>query len=159
MARLGELLSYGQPFDGSTQGDLVVVMPRIGTVSPWASKATDIARNCGLAVRRLERVVHYRLQFGLLGTLLGQSPGRVEMAKLADALHDRMTESVVFEADAAAALFTALHPAPLETIDLLGGGPRCLRGRQYPLWPGAGRRRNALPAAVFRRIGAQPNRR
>jgi phosphoribosylformylglycinamidine synthase len=40
----------------------VIVTPRLGTVSPWASKATDIAHNCGLAMRRVERVVEYRVQ-------------------------------------------------------------------------------------------------
>ena len=52
------------PIDGT----LIVVMPRLGTVSPWASKATDIAHNCALAVRRIERVTEYRLQLegGLL---------------------------------------------------------------------------------------------
>ncbi|HSW25269.1 MAG TPA: hypothetical protein VLJ62_21085 [Burkholderiaceae bacterium] len=40
---------------------MIVVMPRLGTVSPWASKATDIAHNCALPVRRIERVTEYRL--------------------------------------------------------------------------------------------------
>ena len=64
------LLSYGEPYEGETAGALVVVTPRIGTVSPWASKATDIARNCGLALHRIERVTEYRLvpKGALLGT-------------------------------------------------------------------------------------------
>ena len=53
----------------AAEGELVVVTPRVGTVSPWASKATDIARNCGLQLRRVERVVEYRIALkpGLLG--------------------------------------------------------------------------------------------
>ncbi len=122
LARLGQLLRYGEPSTSPDEGTLVVVMPRIGTVSPWASKATDIARNCGLAVRRVERVVHYRVQYSALAGLLGTG----EASALAQALHDRMTESVVYQADAAAALFTSLSAAPLETIDLLGGGRAAL---------------------------------
>ena len=60
--RLAALLRYGEPYDGAGRGGaLVVVTPRLGTVSPWASKATDIAHNCGLALRRIERVTEYRL--------------------------------------------------------------------------------------------------
>src|SRR5690606_11982110 len=47
-AQLAALLTYGEPYAGDDQGALVVVTPRLGTVSPWASKATDIAHNCGL---------------------------------------------------------------------------------------------------------------
>ena len=50
------LLTYGEPYQGDTDGALVVVTPRLGTVSPWASKATDIAHNCGFAVKRVERI-------------------------------------------------------------------------------------------------------
>ena len=59
--KLAALLRYGDPYVGATDGTLVVVAPRLGTVSPWASKASDIAHNCGLAVRRVERVTEYRL--------------------------------------------------------------------------------------------------
>ncbi|HET9644852.1 MAG TPA: hypothetical protein VFP68_16195, partial [Burkholderiaceae bacterium] len=52
--RLADLLRYGQEYQGPTaDGVLIVVMPRLGTVSPWASKATDIAHNCGLPVHRI----------------------------------------------------------------------------------------------------------
>ena len=58
---LAALLAYGDPYtghaSGPTDGPVIVVSPRLGTVSPWASKASDIARNCGLPVRRLERIV------------------------------------------------------------------------------------------------------
>ena len=67
--KLASLLRYGEPYAGPKDGALIVVAPRLGTVSPWASKATDIAHNCGLAVRRIERVTEYRLS--LKGGLLG----------------------------------------------------------------------------------------
>ena len=59
--RLSALLRYGEPAAGALHGPLIVVAPRLGTVSPWASKATDIAHNCGLAIRRVERVTQWCL--------------------------------------------------------------------------------------------------
>ena len=60
--RLAALLRYGDPAVGGVAGDRIVVAPRLGTISPWASKATDIARNCGLVVHRIERVTEYSLE-------------------------------------------------------------------------------------------------
>jgi phosphoribosylformylglycinamidine synthase len=56
--KLAALLRYGEPA-ADVAGTLVVVMPRLGTVSPWASKATDIAHNCAISVQRIERVTEY----------------------------------------------------------------------------------------------------
>ena len=75
-AQLAALLTYGEPYVGPSDGPLIVVTPRFGTVSPWASKATDIAHNCGLAVRRVERVLEYR--FTLKSGLLGK-PARLDL--------------------------------------------------------------------------------
>ena len=67
--RVAALLTYGDPFEGKEEGVAFVVTPHMGTISPWASKATDIARNCGLDVFRVERITEYRvsLKSGLLG--------------------------------------------------------------------------------------------
>ncbi|HVX58043.1 MAG TPA: hypothetical protein VHA37_10080, partial [Candidatus Saccharimonadales bacterium] len=63
--QLERLVSYGTPFTGSDKGELYLVVPRPGTISPWSSKATDIARNSGLdSVRRLERGVAYYIRGG-----------------------------------------------------------------------------------------------
>lgn len=123
--RLALLLTYGDPYAGGGEGPLVVVTPRLGTVSPWASKATDIAHNCGLAVRRLERVVEYRvqLQSGWLGKT-ALSAGQLQA--VAALLHDRMTESVLAQRADAARLFTELEPQPMEHVDVLGGGRAAL---------------------------------
>ena len=59
--RLAALLRYGEPARATDGGATIVVAPRLGTISPWASKATDIARNCGLVVHRIERVTEYSL--------------------------------------------------------------------------------------------------
>ncbi|WP_428000305.1 phosphoribosylformylglycinamidine synthase [Acidovorax sp.] len=124
--RLAALLTYGDPYAGPDHGAVIVVTPRLGTLSPWASKATDIARNCGIAIRRVERITEYRvaLKPGLLGGTPELSADQV--AQVAALLHDRMTESVVADRSGAAALFTELQPAPMEHVDVLGGGRAAL---------------------------------
>jgi len=130
--RLGELLTYGEPATDThlkLQADgapALLVMPRLGTVSPWASKATDIAHNCGLTLHRVERLVEYRLD--LKAGLLGKKPSlsTEQLQAVAALLHDRMTESVTTERDQARALFTELQAAPMEHVDVLGGGRAAL---------------------------------
>ena len=81
VARLGELLTYGDPAAPAhlaaeqAGAPALVVMPRLGTVSPWASKATDIARNCGLVLHRVERLVEYRVALSAGARPLGPAPG------------------------------------------------------------------------------------
>jgi phosphoribosylformylglycinamidine synthase len=129
-SQLAALLTYGepcaQPADGADDGGLFIVSPRFGTVSPWASKATDIAHNCGLSVKRIERITEYRvtLKSGFFSKAALNDAQREQVAAL---LHDRMTESVVADrAQAAAGLFTELQGAPLQTIDVLAGGKAAL---------------------------------
>ncbi len=126
LAKLQALLTYGEPASTTpSSGELMVVMPRLGTVSPWASKATDIARNCGLPMHRVERALHYTLT--LKNPLLGKASLKPEQRNaLADLLHDRMTESVAFELDAPRALFTPLQAAPMQYVDVLGDGRAAL---------------------------------
>ncbi len=124
--KLEAMLTYGEPYRGDEAGDLIVVLPRLGTVSPWASKATDIARNCGAEVRRVERVVEYRVgvKRGLLG---GAKPletaQRIQVAML---LHDRMTQSVAYESGAVHALFDDQVASAMQTFDVLGSGRSAL---------------------------------
>jgi phosphoribosylformylglycinamidine synthase len=123
VSRLNALLTYGEPFTGSAEGDEFVVIPRFGTISPWASKATDIVHNCGMThIHRVERGVSYRVQMktGLLGgTKKLSEEAAVQVAAL---LHDRMTETVLRNANDAAGLFRTLEAKPLEFIDVLKGG-------------------------------------
>jgi phosphoribosylformylglycinamidine synthase len=128
-AKVQALLSYGPAHaapDGQKAEASLVVAPRLGTLSPWASKATDIARNCGLPVQRVERVTQYvlGLKTGLLGKAAKLSDG--ELAQVAALLHDRMTESVLADVDAAKALFTELPAEPMQQVDVLGGGKTAL---------------------------------
>jgi phosphoribosylformylglycinamidine synthase len=127
--QLEALLNYGEPcrtWPANTTGaSFFIVTPRIGTVSPWASKATDIAHSCGLAVKRIERFTEYCLSIkaGLLGKTYLSVPQREGIIAL---LHDRMTESVMTDRAQAASLLTELQAAPLQSIDVLGGGKAAL---------------------------------
>jgi phosphoribosylformylglycinamidine synthase len=123
--KLAALLTYGDPYVGATDGPAMVVSPRFGTVSPWASKATDIAHNCGLAVKRIERLVEYRLT--LKNGLLSKAALSAEQLQaVAALLHDRMTESAMLDRSQAKELFHALQPAPMDHVDVLGGGKDAL---------------------------------
>lgn len=124
--KLAALLQYGDAFAGAAGGERVVVMPRLGTVSPWASKASDIARNVGLQLHRLERVTEFQLT--LKSPLLGSAKplNADERAAVAAVLHDRMTESVAFEREAAAHLFDVQPAAPLAHVDVLQAGRSAL---------------------------------
>ena len=128
LAKVQALLTYGDAAQADAAGQLIVVMPRLGTVSPWASKATDIARNCGLAVQRVERAIEYRiaLKGGLKGLFKEQTLSEVELQALAAALHDRMTESVAFEAEAPRHLFDSQPAQAMERVDVLGLGRAAL---------------------------------
>ena len=127
--KLAALLTYGDPYvapAGAADGALIVVAPRLGTVSPWASKATDIAHNCGLAIRRVERVTEFRLGFksGLLGGV--KTPSAAELQAAAALLHDRMTESVLLARDDTRHLFDEQPGKPMEHVDVLGAGRAAL---------------------------------
>jgi phosphoribosylformylglycinamidine synthase len=123
--QLAALLTYGDPYAGPSDGPLIVVTPRFGTVSPWASKATDIAHNCGLGVRRVERVLEYRVTLKA-GLLSKPSLSEAQLAQIGTLLHDRMTESVMFDRAVALGLFTELQPAPIAHVDVLKGGKAAL---------------------------------
>ena len=128
--KLTAMLTYGEPvpetlYEASTVE--FIVIPRLGTISPWASKATDIAHNCGLAhVHRIERGVAYKLvlKTGILGSSIGapKKLSDVELANVSALLHDRMTDTVLRNADEAAQLFQELEGKPLASVDVLGQG-------------------------------------
>ena len=116
-AILGQLLNYGPRLQGAAQqgGESLLVVPRIGTLSPWSSKATDIARVCGLdSVRRIERGIAYRLR-------APHPLGRERLLRLAPLLLDRMTEEALLDTAHAARLFEETPPQPLARVSLQGG--------------------------------------
>ncbi|HEX4938370.1 MAG TPA: phosphoribosylformylglycinamidine synthase, partial [Candidatus Kapabacteria bacterium] len=118
---LESILRYG-PTEAVEKpvGQLLLVVPRPGTISPWSSKATDIAHNCGLAkVKRLERGIAYHVA--------ASAPlNTAQLQQLAGRLHDRMVEAVFTEMEEAARLFRVEDPRPLTTVDVLGGGRAAL---------------------------------
>lgn len=128
--KLSALLTYGDAYTAKPEGELIVVMPRLGTLSPWASKATDIAHNCGATLHRVERVTEYRLvlKTGLLDTFKGGAKPltQEELQACALVLHDRMTESAAFVRDAARHLFDEQPAEPLAHVDVLGQGRAAL---------------------------------
>ena len=117
--RLEELLQYGEPFTGTDAGELFLVVPRPGTISPWSSKATDIAHNCGVeGVQRIERATAFYIEGGPFSA--------DERSLLSARLHDRMTQSVLTEISEASVLFRAEEPRPLSTVDIMAGGRKAL---------------------------------
>lgn len=120
---LARLLDYGEPAAAPATGPTatVVVAPRLGTVSPWASKATDIVRNCDIALHRVERVTEYTLALADAAPLTD-----AEWRACAAVVHDRMTESVLPDRAAASEVFAEKEPEPMAHVDVLGHGRAAL---------------------------------
>ena len=120
-AVLARILRYGPHLpEHEPDGVLLLVVPRPGTLSPWSTKATDIAHNCGLdKIVRLERGIAYYLTASVSLT-------ESELSQAASVLHDRMTEAVFNDMEEAAVLFSHAEPSPLMRIDVMGGGCEAL---------------------------------
>jgi phosphoribosylformylglycinamidine synthase len=120
---LEKLLRYGPHMaEVTSEGKLFLVVPRAGTISPWSSKATDIAHNCGLKmVNRIERGVAYHVQCAP-----GFQWSEQQQHAVAACLHDRMTEMVLQDIDSASSLFGHHEPMPGETINILEHGNAAL---------------------------------
>ena len=120
---LKQILTYGsQAITEAATGELFLVIPRIGTISPWASRATDIANNCGLVnVLRIERGIAF-----YISTQNGKPLSDAEKTALKTLIHDRMTESVFGGFDDVQKLYHAATPAPLSSIDILHGSKAAL---------------------------------
>ncbi|QYM77912.1 phosphoribosylformylglycinamidine synthase [Horticoccus luteus] len=126
---LQKLLTYGPTRAAAPVAGLVqIVAPRPGTISPWSSKATDIAHICGLAaVQRIERAIAYTIQ---LDNAALEPPLHVlapaTLTALRSLLHDRMTQAVFNDVDCLAALFRHETPRPVATIPVLAAGRAAL---------------------------------
>ncbi len=160
--KLAALLTYGEPWLGHPGSEravqTVVVMPRPGTVSPWASKATDIARNCGVAgLHRVERCTEYLLT--LKKPLLGQPKplDEQEKAGLAALLHDRMTEAAAFTREAALQLFQPQPAPPLVHVDLLGRGRPALDEADAEFGLALSDDERDYLVEAFRKLGRNPS--
>lgn len=115
---LDSLLTYGpKQSNEDTYALNMVVTPRAGTISPWSTKATNIANNCGLKqINRIERGIQYSFD--------GADAAKAEL--IAAEIHDRMTEMVLADLDTASTLFVQHEPKSLKAIDVLGKGRKAL---------------------------------
>ncbi len=142
---LDRLLTYGPPAPAAENwsGD-VLVAPRLGTISPWSSKATDIARLCNLDfVRRVER--------GTVFHLSGAADDRIRPL-----LHDRMTETVLPSLDAAEELFRHVPPKPMTTVDVVGGGAAAIEEANVRFGLALAPDEIEYLVAYFLRVGRNP---
>ena len=128
IAKLEKLLTYGPRIEEhEPKGLLLLSTPRPGTISPWSSKSTDIARNCGLVnIARLERGTAYYVE-------TSETLSELQLVELKAILHDRMMEVVFTDFESAAALFTVAEPAPYAEVDLLVGGRKALENANVTL--------------------------
>ena len=120
---LEKILTYGPKMTGGTAtGELFLVIPRPGTISPWSTRATEIARHCGIEnMIRLERGIAFYAD-----TVDGAPLTENEKQVLKPLIHDRMTEAVFSSLDDAERLYHTAEPAPMNSIDILGGGRQAL---------------------------------
>jgi phosphoribosylformylglycinamidine synthase len=150
---LSDLLRYGPASDAASTAiasATVWVVPRLGTTSPWSSKATDIARICGLsAVRRCERGIAYAVVAD--GAL---SP--IELGVIAPLLHDRMTETVLTRPVTAADLFGRARPRPLRRVPLMVDGRAALEAADRSLGLALSPDEIDYLAGRFRELGRDP---
>ncbi len=120
--KLKEILTYGEPAIHTSTKVKFLVIPRLGTVSPWASKATDIVKNCGLdKVLRVERGIVYEITFDKEVNLDESAEQAIKAV-----IHDRMTESVVSPDIEPAEVFKEVQGEPMKTVDILNGGGEAL---------------------------------
>ena len=152
-AVLERILTYGPHDEAANEsGAFLLVVPRPGTISPWSSKATDIARNCGLAsVTRIERGIGFRI-----ATRDGAALSEADRAALLPLLHDRMTDAVFDDLDAARNLFAHFAPKPLATIPLLAKGKAAIEAANVELGLALASDEIDYLADNFTRIGRDP---
>ena len=119
LEKLKKLLTYGPTIaEHQPVGELILVTPRPGTISPWSSKATDIANNCGLSqINRLERGIAYYVE----GELSDE-----QHQVLVGELHDRMMEIANNALESAQQLFYSATPSKMRSVDILEGGKAAL---------------------------------
>ncbi len=151
--KLERILSYGRARSTvDPQGDLFLVVPRIGTVSPWSSKATNIARQCGLEmVSRLERGVAWHVRTRNDAPLTAE-----QSARLRPLLHDRMTETVLTELDQIGALFAHHAPLPVGVVDVLAQGRSALDEANQSLGLALSEDEIVYLVENFQRLGRNP---
>ncbi|EPP4082366.1 phosphoribosylformylglycinamidine synthase [Vibrio cholerae] len=152
LEKLEKLLTYGPTIqEHEPQGLLLLVTPRPGTISPWSSKATDIAHNCGLrGIKRLERGTAYYVEAETALTA-------AQIATLKALLHDRMMEVVFAELTDAQQLFSVAEPAPMSQVDVLAGRRRALEEANVSLGLALAEDEIDYLVESFTKLGRNPN--
>ncbi|ENM5889706.1 phosphoribosylformylglycinamidine synthase [Vibrio mimicus] len=152
LEKLEKLLTYGPTIqEHEPQGLLLLVTPRPGTISPWSSKATDIAHNGGLrSIKRLERGTAYYVE---TETPLTEA----QVVTLKALLHDRMMEVVFAELTDAQQLFSVAEPAPMSQVDVLAGGRRALEEANVSLGLALAEDEIDYLVENFIKLGRNPN--
>ncbi|AMG03928.1 phosphoribosylformylglycinamidine synthase [Vibrio mimicus] len=152
LEKLEKLLTYGPTIqEHEPQGLLLLVTPRPGTISPWSSKATDIAHNCGLrSIKRLERGTAYYVETEVPLT-------EAQVVTLKALLHDRMMEVVFAELTDAQQLFSVAEPAPMSQVDVLAGGRRALEEANVSLGLALAEDEIDYLVENFIKLGRNPN--
>jgi phosphoribosylformylglycinamidine synthase len=148
---LAKLLTYGPTIEEhQPSGQLSLVTPRPGTISPWSSKSTDIAHNCGLTkILRLERGIAYYTKGQLLSAELN--------SQLHQLISDRMMESVFTDMSQAQALFASAEPKKLSSIDILTGGQQALERANIDLGLALANDEITYLFDNFTQLGRNPN--
>ena len=151
-SNLASILTYGPSIpEHEPAGQLLLVTPRPGTISPWSTKATDIAHNCGLeAIVRIERGTGYYVTCSSALTA-------EQLTVLKSLLHDRMMEVVFSEMDQAEALFQHHTPKELSSVDVLGGGRDALAKANVALGLALAEDEIDYLVESFIRLGRNPN--
>lgn len=149
---LEKLLTYGPKIQShQTEGELMLVIPRPGTISPWSTKATEIAKNCSLTmVKRLERGCAYYLEFSA-------EPTQDQLLEVKQLIHDRMTESVLEEINAADVLFVQDQPKAFTSVDILQGGKSALEQANSTMGLALADDEIEYLVENFTRLGRNPN--
>ncbi|WP_182288293.1 phosphoribosylformylglycinamidine synthase [Vibrio spartinae] len=150
--KLEKLLTYGPTIEEhQPEGLLLLVTPRPGTISPWSSKSSDIAHNCGLdKVKRLERGTAYYIESSTTLT-------EAEQTVLQALLHDRMMEVVFTDLDSVASLFHTATPTAVTAVDVIGGGRKALEHANLTLGLALAEDEIDYLVESFTKLGRNPN--
>ncbi|GAB3244161.1 phosphoribosylformylglycinamidine synthase [Chitinimonas naiadis] len=148
--KLAKILADDHPSAANAgKGSMLLVTPRLGTISPWSSKATDILKLCGLdKIARIERGV---------AIYAGKELSAAEQAKLSDLVHDRMTETVWSSFDGIEALFRHIDPLPLANVDILKGGRAALEAANRDMGLALSTDEIDYLLENFQKLGRNPN--
>ncbi|MGJ8525449.1 Phosphoribosylformylglycinamidine synthase [Halomonadaceae bacterium LMG 33818] len=156
LERLKELLNANEE-SPHREGRLYLVVPRLGTLSPWSTKATDIVHNCGLEdVVRIERGIAFHVVLEHEEANVEEGGEEATVNAVAAVLHDRMTQTVLFDSSDAVRLFDLHHPRPLSQVDVIAEGLPALEKANRTLGLALADDEMEYLVSAFQRLGRNP---